>query len=55
MDDFTINDIDEETMGFLRARARKNGRTLEDEVVAILSAAVGIQPRPVSRRRKAAK
>jgi plasmid stability protein len=55
MDDFTINDIDAETLEFLRARARKNVRTLEDEVVAIFSEAVGIQPRPVSRRRKAAK
>ena len=55
MDDFTINDIDEEATEFLRDRARKNGRSLEDEVVAILSEAVGIQPRPVSRRRKAAK
>jgi plasmid stability protein len=55
MDDFTINDIGEETVEFLRARARRNGRSLEDEVVAIPSEAVGIQPRHVSRRRKAAK
>jgi plasmid stability protein len=54
MDDFTINDIDDETMEFLRARARKIGRTLEDKVVAILSEAEGIQPRPILRRRKAA-
>jgi plasmid stability protein len=41
MGEFTINDIDELTMEQLREPARRNGRSIEDEVVSIPEEAAG--------------
>jgi plasmid stability protein len=53
MDDLIIDDVDEETMKCLRAQARKNRRSLEAEVLAILEEAVGFRRPAVPARRRA--
>jgi plasmid stability protein len=40
MPDLLVDDIDDNTVEALRGRARRNGRNLEEEVRAILEAAV---------------
>lgn len=46
MDTFTIHDIDDQLMARLSRAASRNGRTMEEEVEAILKAA--LLPAPVA-------
>ena len=46
MASITISDLDDEVRHRLRARAARNGRTMEEEVRAILGEAVAEEPEP---------
>jgi plasmid stability protein len=41
MDDLTIDGLDDKLMEFLRLHAEQNGRSVEDEALAILQAGLG--------------